>query len=146
MPQAVGVIAVVERIRVDCDLLTQGGEAAQERAVVGGGIGGDGKLFTYSLAAGRLVAEHGLHRGLRARGGALPLLVLLAVVRSFPQRVVVHMEHAGERGAVVAVQAFALKLPVNRLRSQHRHGLAQPAVGVLPPDGGLVRLHAAVVE
>ena len=80
VPQAVGIVAVVERICVDRDLLAQGGKAAQERAVVGGGMGGDGKLFAYSLAAGRLVAEHGLHRGLRARGSALPLLVLLAVV------------------------------------------------------------------
>ena len=56
------------------------------------------------------------------------------------------MEYAGERGAVVAVQPFAAELAVDRLRSQHRHGFAQAAVDVLPPDGGIVRLHAAVVE
>ena len=55
VPQAVGIIAVVERVRVDRDLFAQRGKAAQEGAVVGERLGGHGKLLTHRFAARRLV-------------------------------------------------------------------------------------------
>ncbi len=80
MTQPVGVVAVIERIRIHRDLLPQSGKPAQERAEISRFAGGNGKLLPHSLTAFRLVRKNGFHRGLRALGLLLPAALLLIVV------------------------------------------------------------------
>ena len=134
MTQPVGVVAVVERIRIHRDLLPQSGKPAQERAEISRFAGGNGKLLPHSLTAFRLVRENRLHRGLRALGLLLPAFFLLIVVLFVPQCVLVHREHARERSAVVGVQPRAPKMPIDRLGGQHGQLVLELAVDILPPN------------
>ena len=146
MTQPVGVVAVVERIRIHRDLLPQSGKPAQERAEISRFAGGNGKLLPHDLTAFRLVRKNGFHRGLRALGLLLPAALLLIVVLLVPQRVLVCRKHARERGTVIRIQPRAAKVAIDRLSRQDRQLVPQFAVDILPPNRHLFRLQAAVIE
>ena len=146
MAQAVGVVAVVERVRVYGGFLAQGRKTAQKRAVVGRAARGDGELLAHGLAAGRLVCENGFHGGAGALGLLLPAAVLTVVAVLRPERVLIDRKNARERCTVVGIEPFAAKMAVDRLGCQHGHMLAERAVEVFAAHRGLVRRKAAVVQ
>ena len=146
MTQPVGVVAVIERIRIHRDLLPQSGKPAQERAEISRFAGGNGKLLPHSLTAFRLVRENRLHRGLRALGLLLPAALLLIVILLVPQRVLVCRKHARERGTVIRIQPRAAKVAIDRLSRQDRQLVPQFTVDILPPNRHLFRLQAAVIQ
>ena len=79
MPQTIGIVAVIERVRINGNLFPQGGEAAQKGAVINRAAGGNCKLFAHGVPACRLIGKNGLHSGLGALGAALPLLFLFVI-------------------------------------------------------------------
>ena len=140
--QAVGIVDIVEGVRVRVQDLPRGGKAAEEFAVVHVVPCGDVELLQHGLAARAALADKGLHGGLGLRSRVLPLSVLplaalaLLLLLQIPEAVVVHEEGPLEGGDLVFRPPVGQQHAVDALRRQHLH--FPPALAVeLLPDGGV---------
>ena len=138
MPQAIGVINVIKRIRVCMQDFPRGSKAAQELSIIHIIPGGNGQLLHHIFTACTAICPEAFHCGFGTGSSILPALILpftaltSLLFLQVPETVIIHGEKALKACNSVFRQMLPQKHAVDAFRIQNLHFTAALSQKKLP--------------